>query len=87
MEVISTDHEVIITVSDNGPGVPTAVRDRVFEPFFTTKSAEMGTGLGLSVSYGIIRDSGGKLELLDRAPGCTFRISFPAMPVPEIQSR
>ena len=87
MEVISTDHEVIITVSDNGPGVPTAVRDRVFEPFFTTKSAEMGTGLGLSVSYGIIRDSGGKLELLDRAPGCTFRVSFPAMPVPEIQSR
>jgi C4-dicarboxylate-specific signal transduction histidine kinase len=86
MEVISTDHEVIITVSDNGPGVPTAVRDRVFEPFFTTKSAEMGTGLGLSVSYGIIRDSGGKLELLARGPGCTFRISFPAMPVPKIQS-
>ncbi len=87
IEVQGTDHEVIISVSDNGPGIPPALRDRVFEPFFTTKSAEKGTGLGLSVSYGIIRDSGGKLELLDSTHGCTFRISFPAVPEPETQTR
>lgn len=87
IEVRGTDHEVIIIVSDNGPGIPPALRDRVFEPFFTTKSAEKGTGLGLSVSYGIIRDSGGKLELLDSTHGCTFRITFPAVPEPEPQAR
>lgn len=83
IDVQSTDHKVIIMVSDNGPGIPPALRDRVFEPFFTTKSAEKGTGLGLSVSYGIIRDSGGKLELLDGAEGCTFQITFPAVPESE----
>lgn len=87
IEVQSIDQEVIIIVSDNGPGIPAALRDRVFEPFFTTKSAEKGTGLGLSVSYGIIRDSGGKLELLDSAQGCTFRITFPAVLEPEPQTR
>lgn len=79
IELQNTNDEVIIIVSDNGPGVPPALRDRVFEPFFTTKSAEKGTGLGLSVSYGIVRDSGGRLELLDSAQGCSFRIVFPAV--------
>lgn len=83
IEVRSAGDEVIIIVSDNGPGIPDALRDRVFEPFFTTKSAENGTGLGLSVSYGIVRDSGGRLELLDSARGCTFRIVLPAAPAPD----
>ncbi|WP_422016504.1 ATP-binding protein [Reyranella sp.] len=78
IEVQSVDREVIIIVSDNGPGIPAALRDRVFEPFFTTKSAEQGTGLGLSISYGIVRDSGGRLELLDSAHGCVFRVVLPA---------
>ena len=79
IEVQRVDHEVIIIVSDNGPGIPAALRDRVFEPFFTTKSAEKGTGLGLSISYGIVRDSGGRLELVDSANGCVFRVAFPAV--------
>lgn len=87
VEVQSTDHEVMIMVSDNGPGIPPTLRDRVFEPFFTTKSAEKGTGLGLSVSYGIIRDSGGKLELLENAQGCAFQITFPAAPGSEPKAR
>jgi len=86
IEVQHIDQEVIIIVSDNGPGIPPALRDRVFEPFFTTKSAEKGTGLGLSVSYGIVRDSGGKLELMDAAQGCAFRIIFPAIAASESQS-
>lgn len=84
IDVQSVDHEVIIIVSDNGPGIPAALRDRVFEPFFTTKSAEKGTGLGLSISYGIVRDSGGRLELLDSAQGCVFRVVFPAVAGAEV---
>lgn len=87
VEVRSVDHEVIIIVSDNGPGIPASLRDRVFEPFFTTKSAEKGTGLGLSVSYGIVRDSGGRLELLESAQGCTFRIVLPAASEPDSRGK
>lgn len=87
IEVRSADDEVIIIVSDNGPGIPDALRDRVFEPFFTTKSAEKGTGLGLSVSYGIVRDSGGRLELLDSAQGCAFRIVLPAASPPDSRGK
>lgn len=71
--------DVVVVVSDNGPGIPPELRGRVFEPFFTTKTAENGTGLGLSVSYGIVRDSGGKLELLNECSGCAFRLSLPAV--------
>jgi len=78
IEVERSEHEIIVVVADNGPGIPPMLRDRIFEPFFTTKSAEKGTGLGLSVSYGIVRDSGGRLELLNGSPGCTFRIVLPA---------
>ena len=87
IELQNTNDEVIVIVSDNGPGIPRALRDRVFEPFFTTKSAEKGTGLGLSVSYGIVRDSGGRLELLDSAQGCSFRIVFPAATGPDTQAK
>ena len=72
------DGQVDILVHDNGPGIPTALRGRVFEPFFTTKESGKGTGLGLAVSYGIVRDSGGTLALTDESPGATFRIDLPA---------
>jgi two-component system cell cycle sensor histidine kinase/response regulator CckA len=68
---------VVITVSDSGPGIPPQVRARIFEPFFTTKEAGRGTGLGLSVSFGIINSMGGRLEVLDQPGGACFAITLP----------
>lgn len=67
---------VVIRVSDNGPGIPESVQDKVFQPFFSTK--EEGTGLGLSIATRIIEDHGGRLELESRKnEGATFIISLP----------
>ena len=67
-----------ITVSDNGPGILPDVLERIFIPFFTTKDAGRGTGLGLSVSYGIIEQHGGKIEVLSSpGKGSSFTILLP----------
>jgi signal transduction histidine kinase len=55
--------KVLITVRDNGDGIPQKVLDKIFHPFFTTKPAGHGTGLGLSLSYDIIKTHGGKLRV------------------------
>ncbi|MCB9789090.1 MAG: CHASE domain-containing protein [Deltaproteobacteria bacterium] len=69
---------VRFTVEDNGVGIPAESLDRIFEPFYTTKSRERGTGLGLSVSFGIVRDHGGDL-LVESEPGrgTRFHIDIP----------
>ena len=69
---------VVVQVIDNGPGIPAAVLPRIFEPFFTTKRVGEGTGLGLSVSYGIVEQHGGQLSV-ESGPGRTaFTLALPA---------
>ena len=71
-----------MAVSDTGIGISDAARDRVFEPFFTTKA--MGSGLGLSAVYGLVRQSGGEVSLESRRnEGTTFSLFFPVAPLPE----
>jgi signal transduction histidine kinase len=69
---------VWITVRDNGSGMSQATLARIFDPFFTTKPQDEGTGLGLSVSLGIVQRHGGRLSV-ESAPGegTTFKLSLP----------
>jgi signal transduction histidine kinase len=71
---------VELEVSDNGSGVPPAIRDKIFDPFFTTKPPGQGTGLGLSISHGIVLDHGGRIEVEYLSQGTTFRIVLPLTP-------
>lgn len=69
---------VEVAIRDNGNGVPDRVKDKIFQPFFTTKPSGEGTGLGLSLSYDIVRTHGGELRLdTKQGEGATFTISLP----------
>jgi len=69
---------VEVVFSDTGAGVDSSIRDKVFDPFFTTKGPTRGTGLGLGVSYGIIKDHGGTIEVSSsEGQGSCFIISLP----------
>ena len=72
------EDEVVLSVEDNGPGVPQELRERVFEPFFTTKPPGEGTGLGLAVAYGLVQAHGGRLELASPGErGTRFDVFLP----------
>jgi len=69
---------VVVSVSDTGEGIPESNKSRIFEPFFTTKEVGKGMGLGLSITYGIVKDYGGEIELhSDEITGTTFKLTFP----------
>jgi len=69
---------VMISVSDNGPGIPAHIVDKIFQPFFTTKPTGQGTGLGLSLSYDIVKAHGGELKVETKeGEGSVFTILLP----------
>src|SRR6185369_12097799 len=72
------DHEVVLTVSDNGEGIQPENLAKIFDPFFTTKSEGKGVGLGLAVSYGIVQAHGGDIEVRSKVgEGTTFTVFLP----------
>jgi two-component system, NtrC family, sensor kinase len=78
----------ILRVRDSGPGVPPHLISYLFTPFFTTKAPGEGTGLGLSLSYGLVKAHGGILDYEARPEGgAEFRITLPAYQVPDVVER
>jgi two-component system NtrC family sensor kinase len=70
--------QVILKFTDTGPGITPAIRDKIFEPFFTTKPVGVGTGLGLSVVYGVVQRHGGDIQVDSPSEGgATFTIKLP----------
>jgi two-component system NtrC family sensor kinase len=82
LEVRTTAHNgsVEVEVVDTGAGIPREHIHRIFDPFFTTKASGRGTGLGLSVSYGIIKEHAGKIDVRSTpGKGTSFHVEFPAV--------
>lgn len=72
------DDTILLTVSDNGPGIPDENLGKILDPFFTTKEVGEGTRLGLSVCYGIVRDHCGVLRVEKETPyGVRFIVELP----------
>ena len=75
---IRSGGDILVSVADNGPGIPEEMQRKVFDPFFTTKSTGKGTGLGLWISYGIMEKMGGNIAVNSKGgEGTTFVVRIP----------
>ncbi len=74
----SSGDQVRVTIRDTGCGIPEEIQQRIFDPFFTTKEVGVGTGLGLSLSYGLIHKLGGSIGCRSQVgQGSEFVVEFP----------
>ncbi|MCR9061614.1 MAG: ATP-binding protein, partial [Rhodobacteraceae bacterium] len=74
------DNEIRLEISDNGPGIPEDLRERIFDPFFSTKTSSGGMGLGLAISMRLAEDLGGSLSVRTETPkGAVFELTLPAI--------
>lgn len=88
LKTLAQDGEVLVKIIDTGHGIKEEHLDRIFEPFFTTKPVGTGTGLGLSVSYGIIQEHGGTMEVeSEEGKGTTFHMALPQVASKELENR
>jgi two-component system NtrC family sensor kinase len=78
-----TRDAIIVRVADDGEGIPRENLAKIFDPFFTTKSEGKGVGLGLAVSYGIVQEHGGDIEVQSSpGAGTVFVVTIPLSPAP-----
>ena len=79
IQTVLEQDSVVITISDNGPGIPNDIQEKIFDPFFSTKLVGQGKGLGLSIAHQIIVQQHGGTLTLDSAPGqgTTFILLLP----------
>ncbi|MEO6911850.1 MAG: ATP-binding protein [Edaphobacter sp.] len=83
VEVIAAreSQSVMVLVRDDGPGIPTEIRDQIFDPFFTTKPLGQGTGLGLDIAKRLVRHNDGAIGF-ESQPGRTeFRVTIPLLEI------
>ena len=81
IESLAENGRVAVVVSDTGIGMSEEVIGKIMEPFFTTKKVGKGTGLGVSISYGIIKDYDGSIDIKSKVgEGTTFKLTFPVSP-------
>ncbi|MBI2302612.1 MAG: HAMP domain-containing histidine kinase [Armatimonadetes bacterium] len=78
--VAVSDAEVVVTVSDQGSGIPEDERERIFEPYVRLENARAGTGLGLSICRGLAELHGGRVAAVDSERGARFELRLPAAP-------
>jgi PAS domain S-box-containing protein len=82
IESFAENGHVCVKVADTGVGMTEEVKNKIFEPFYTTKKVGKGTGLGVSISYGIVKDYKGSIEIESEVgKGTTFTLTFPQAPV------
>jgi signal transduction histidine kinase/ligand-binding sensor domain-containing protein len=80
VSTITQGSKVEVSISDNGPGIPDEIKDKILQPFFTTKKGTEGTGLGLSITHDIVKAHGGELRVLSEdGKGSVFIIMLPAI--------
>ena len=82
IQVEDRENWIIVSVTDNGEGIPKAMQSRIMDPFFTTKPHGQGTGLGLPISKSILKKHGGRIVYIPEAEGTRFDIYLPSAEVP-----